>query len=206
MYRVQLRWAMVVSVTLLIGTMAFGCRSPQTELMDSLAVSERAVEAYYGSLLETVVVGPKRESDCGSGRELYMSEYRLKDIPLSFTFAIAANTMTLDSRSSGGAYGERSLMHEDIGGIKRFYSLASEYHRDFPQQTSMSYWCTSDNGVSSQEPYVSILRRYPGLSVNVYSGDDYWGDGVAEHLGIYWWNEREGRWLLVHRGALPDMR
>ena len=206
MYRAQVRWATVVCAVLLLSVAISGCKSERAEVGDSLNVSARAVERHYGSLLETVTVGPTHEFDCGSGRDLYMSRYQLKDIPLTFTFAIAANTRKVSSELSGGAYGERSLTHEDIGGVERFYSLASEFHKDFPQEESMSYWLTSDNDVGSQEPYASILRSYTGLSVNVYGGDDYWGDGAAVHLGIYWWNEGEHRWELVHRGSLPDMR
>ncbi len=164
------------------------------------------VRQYYGPLLDTVTVGPQTEVEGCTGKNMFISEYRLRDIPLSFPFRIAINARTVSSGVSGGAEGDRSLTHESIGGVSRFAKLARQYHRDFPDQSSMSYWLASDNGVSSQEPYKTILRGHPGLSVIVYEYDDYWGDGESRQLGIYWWDRDSGQWELVHRGELPDLR
>jgi hypothetical protein len=175
-------------------------RDEQAERISAL------IRNYYGSVLESVTVGPEVANDGCPPMDMYVSEYRLRDLPLSFPFRISTDARAVESGTAGGAEGERSLTHEDVGGVRRFYKLASQFHRDYPSEPSMSYWLTSDNDVASQEPYRSILSDYPGLSVVVYEFDDYWGDAGSEQLGIYWWSKHEGKWLLIHRGSLPDLR
>lgn len=194
---------------LLIATALVAC-SPTRDSAPPKRVNPRRIEQliqrYYGSTLATVVVGPRVEKAPHPPFDMYVSHYRLKDIPLDFPFRIGTTADKVDADLSGGAEGERSLTHEDIGGVVRFYQLAQQYHADFPSQQSMSYWRASDNEVDKREPYRSILSGHPGLSVVVYEFDDYWGDPSARQLGIYWWDPASQRWVLIHRGALPDMR
>jgi hypothetical protein len=123
-------------------------------------------------------------------------------VPLRFSYTALAKP----EFPGPSAYDDRNLTHDDIGGAKRFWLLASQFHRDFPAQSSMAYWRTSDDGVSQEEPYRSLLRGHPGVSVVVYAFDDYWGDGEAPSLGVYWWDKGRQAWVLLHRGSLPDLR
>jgi hypothetical protein len=209
------RVALILGVAILAAVMLGGCTGrneaaashPTAASVDPRAVRlASAVRQYYASLLDSVSIGPRVVHDAGMGRDEFVSQYRLRGIPLTFPFRIAINARTVTAWAAGGAEGDRALMHADIGGVARFHKLVKQYHLDFPDQPTMSYWRTSDNGVASQEPYRSILRGHQGLSVVVYEFDDYWGDGTSRQLGIYWWNRRAHRWVLVHRGDLPDLR
>jgi len=131
------------------------------------------------------------------GAWAYRASYSLKSIPLQFSYTALANDPFYDPRY---------LIHDDIGGAKRFWLLADKYHRDFPTQPTFNYWRTSTDGVSKEEPYRSLLKGHPGVSVVVYEFDDYWGGERAPMLGVYWWNSRRAEWVLLHRGSLPDLR
>ena len=178
-----------------------------------------AMHKHYGSLLDTVQVArvwlPESAASSAQsdglvapgpqGRWAYQGAYRLKNLPLRFPFTVEATGDTA-AIPPDSAYNHRALLHDDIGGVGRFALLAARYHKDFPDEPTMSYWPASDNGVSKQEPYVRLLRGHHGIAVVVYKFDDYWNDGQAPSLGLYWWGGALRGWVLLHRGSLPDLR
>ncbi len=172
---------------------------------------ESSVRAAYGRYLgqlESDVIwrkhvwGRPNPDGLNPGGWAFRADYSLKGLPLKFSYTALADPPF----SEPSAYDHRNLIHDDLGGIRRFWLLAGQYHRDFPTQPTFAYWRTSDNGVSKEEPYRSLLKGHPGVSVVVYSFDDYWADDEAPSLGVYWWNKRRAEWVLVHRGSLPDLR
>jgi hypothetical protein len=179
-----------------------------------------AMHKHYGSLLDTVQVArvwlpESADSSAQSdglvapglqGRWAYQGVYRLNNLPLRFAFTVERQPGDTAAIPRDSAYNDRALLHDDIGGVWRFALLAARYHKDFPQEPTMAYWPASDNGVSKQEPYVTLLRGHRGIAVVVYKFDDYWGDGQAPSLGLYWWSGAQRDWVLLHRGSLPDLR
>ena len=202
---------LLLTVCVLLATVLVACggatspgSSSSTPRRDDRAERITAlIREYYGSVLGSVTVGPEIRNDGCPPMDMYVSEYHLRDLPLSFPFRISTEARAVASEAAGGAEGERSVTHEDMGGVRRFYKLARQFHVDFPDEQSMSYWLTSDNDVASEEPYRSILRDSSGLSVVVYAFDDYSDAASSKQLGISWWSEHGEKWVLIHRGSLP---
>jgi hypothetical protein len=167
---------------------------------------EQSIAQHYGSLLDTVTVSDTTNT-VAMGGPYAAGTYRLKGLRLVFAFEVLFGRGRWSAEIFGGAEGVRAVTHSDIGGMQRFFKLAQQYHLDFPAQKSMSYWRTDDNQVNASEPYRSILRGHPGLSVIVYDHDDFWGAAPSSvQLGIYWWDKANSKWVLIHRGDLPDNR
>ena len=59
------------------------------------------------------------------------------------------------SFSEPRAYDHRNLIHDDLGGIRRFWLLAGQYHRDFPTQPTFAYWA----------PATTVSRRRSRIGV-----------------------------------------
>lgn len=128
--------------------------------------------------------------------------YTLRGLPLTFPFTVNPGTSDLTHATDGG-YLDRTLLHKELGGVARFYKLVRRYHLDFPNEPTMSYWLASDNQVDERPPYSTLLKGHPGTAAIVYKFDDYWIDGMAPQLGLYWWNPRTENWVPIHKGFLP---
>jgi hypothetical protein len=129
---------------------------------------------------------------------VFVGEYALKDLPLTFPFSVDMYA------SAEGDLGEHPLLSiGEIGGVSRFYALAQQFHRDFPGQPSFYYEPADVNGYGSEEPWKSLLEGRKGPSVIVYERD--YGNGQSSAmLGLYSWDGSANRWVLLHRGLISE--
>jgi hypothetical protein len=177
--------------------------APEDTIDQQMAWIEQMIRWHYGAYLSGVRL--KDDAVKTSDGWMFEGEYTLKDLPLRLPFRIDIDADKVD-RESVSAEGERTLIHEELGGVDRFYALAKQYHHDFPNQPSLYYWLASDCYVDQEEPYRTLLRGHRGPTVVVYDQSGYWDNSPSTQLALYSWEERSKSWVLIHRGYLPDRR